>query len=232
MMEESETPTRKPRWEGQPPGPWHSFKPVLTLWIMLLAINGVIGLIVHFTDNTSPALDLIAYCVFAIVVLVFLAKAADEFLPLVKRLGVTRTNWWLVPAALVVVWIFMTAYMACIKYIGLEEQSYLDDYRKYHWPVWSAFLLISLAPGVVEELAFRGFIMSRLMKLMKPYDALTLQAAMFSILHLNPLIFVSHFVMGWVIGFLRLKTSSLYPCILLHMLWNGFVVALEYFANV
>ena len=63
---------------------------------------------------------------------------------------------------------------------------------------------------------------------MRPVDAMLLQAAMFSILHLAPLSFASHFVMGLGLGWLVVRTRSLYAGMLLHALWNGMIVWLEY----
>lgn len=50
---------------------------------------------------------------------------------------------------------------------------------------------------------------------------------MFSILHLSPIIFPSHFLMGLALGFLRMRSKSLYPGMLLHGGWNAWVVSQE-----
>ena len=81
-----------------------------------------------------------------------------------------------------------------------------------------------------EELAFRGVIQSRLERVMNRRDALIVQAAMFSALHMMPLVFVSHFVMGVGFGWLRNRTGSLWPGVLLHMAWNAWVLTEEWIA--
>ena len=58
-------------------------------------------------------------------------------------------------------------------------------------------------------------------------EALVVQAALFSVVHLLPLVFVSHFVFGLLLGQVRRWTKSLYPCVALHALWNASVFAGE-----
>jgi membrane protease YdiL (CAAX protease family) len=121
----------------------------------------------------------------------------------------------------------MWLYFKLALSIGIEQISYLSDFQKHNWPLWSAFILICLFPGIFEELAFRGYIMTSLEKVGGFKEALIIQAAMFSILHMLPTIFISHFVMGLLLGLIRQKTMSLYPGILFHTVWNAVVLVEE-----
>ena len=91
------------------------------------------------------------------------------------------------------------------------------------------FVLVSLMPAFVEELGFRGFIQSTLNHVFHEREAWLIQAALFSVLHLSPLIFPSHFLMGLCFGYMRLRTKSLYPGMALHASWNAFVLYKEIF---
>ena len=84
--------------------------------------------------------------------------------------------------------------------------------------------MISICPGVFEELAFRGVIQGRLEEIMRRKDALILQAALFSVMHLLPSAYVSHFLIGLGLGFLRMRCRSLYPAMIVHALWNAVTV--------
>lgn len=81
-----------------------------------------------------------------------------------------------------------------------------------------------LHPSLFEELAFRGIIQTQLERLLGTRHALLVQAALFSVLHLLPMMFVSHFVMGLAFGYLRRRTASLYPGMILHASWNSLVI--------
>jgi len=45
---------------------------------------------------------------------------------------------------------------------------------------------------------------------------------------LAPLAFPSHFLMGLCFGYLRTRSRSLYPGMLLHAAWNAFVLMAEF----
>lgn len=100
-------------------------------------------------------------------------------------------------------------------------------FTKAHWPVWSIFALISVEPGIVEEIAFRGIIQTKLAEILSTREALLLQAALFSVLHLSPAIFVSHFVMGLLLGWVRLRSRHIYYGMILHAAWNAICVLKE-----
>jgi membrane protease YdiL (CAAX protease family) len=69
--------------------------------------------------------------------------------------------------------------------------------------------------------------MSRLEKVGSVREALIIQAAMFSVLHMFPAIFISHFIIGIILGAVRLRSGSLYPGMLIHAVWNGIAIAGE-----
>ena len=53
------------------------------------------------------------------------------------------------------------------------------------------------------------------------------QAALFSVLHSSAVIFSSHFAMGLVFGWLRMRTGSLIASMILHAAWNAANILLE-----
>jgi len=161
------------------------------------------------------------------VTLGFAASAGGFVGPSMRRTGFTASTWWYPLVVLAGMWVFMTGYMKLLTLLGVESLAYLDSYHEAKWPLWSAFVLVSVCPAFFEEIAFRGVIQSRLQTVMNARDAIIVQAAMFSVLHMAPLIFVSHFIMGLGFGILRHKTGSLWPAILAHMVWNAGVLMEE-----
>ena len=148
--------------------------------------------------------------------------------PLIRRWGNNGLKSFVsVIGGLLLFYIFMWLYIKLAASIGIDQISYLKDFREHNWPIWSAFFLICLCPGVFEEIAFRGFIMSSLEKVGSRREALVIQAAMFSILHMLPAIFISHFIMGLLLGVIRQRSRSLYPGMLFHAAWNTIVLLEE-----
>ncbi len=86
---------------------------------------------------------------------------------------------------------------------------------------------IALVAPVFEEMLFRGAIEGHLLRTWKnPYAAILVSALIFGVIHLNPAQIPYAFVLGLVLGWLYWRTSSLLPCILLHLVNNGLSVAL------
>jgi membrane protease YdiL (CAAX protease family) len=130
-------------------------------------------------------------------------------------------------AGLVFIAGFARVYFPALRWLGFPFVRYTDIYVEAGLPIWSVYLLISLAPAVCEELVFRGYISARLSDLLSPNETLIVQAALFALLHLSPVIFPSHLLMGVVLGIIRRRSGSLYPSMLTHAAWNAYVVFSE-----
>jgi len=211
--------------DGEQKSPWQWIAPAIGLWVVLLAINGALGLFGHLFDISSPYFDLGAQGLSAFFILVLCFEAGKQLKPLLRRFG-CRGIWSYIEiiGALIFIFVFMWLYFKLASFFGISELTYLDDFKNHNWPVWSTFIVVCLLPGIFEELAFRGYIMMRLEKVGSEKEALILQAAMFSILHMLPAVFISHFVIGLILGMVRLKCRSLYPGMLIHTLWNAIVI--------
>ena len=121
----------------------------------------------------------------------------------------------------------MGAYFVLIQRAGAPILHITTTYKQFGWPVWSMFLLVSAMPAIFEELAFRGVIQSALERVLGEREAWLIQAALFSVLHLLPMMFLSHFVMGLCFGYMRRRSKSLYPGMILHGGWNALVLYQE-----
>jgi sodium transport system permease protein len=86
---------------------------------------------------------------------------------------------------------------------------------------WQVLLLMAVLPPICEELAFRGFILSGLRHVGHKWWSIGLSAAAFGAVHLFLQQKISAAAIGVVIGFLAVQTSSLWPCIVYHVLHNG-----------
>lgn len=202
-------------------------KSALGLWITLLSITTVSSLLAIQLHWVSLWYEVWMSLIFAVTVLIFCWPHRVALKPLFTTRPITTRNAWCVPVAGATCALFFWLYFSGLERVGIEARRLSDDYMLAGWPTWSMFLLVSFAPGFTEELGFRGLIQTQLERVMRAKDAWLVQAAMFSVLHLSPVIFISHFVMGLAFGWVRLRTGSIYPSMLLHMLWNAGVLCLE-----
>jgi sodium transport system permease protein len=93
----------------------------------------------------------------------------------------------------------------------------------------TALLLLAGIVPVCEEVAFRGFILSGLQKGHRAFSAIVLSAFLFGFMHVLLSVtqqLVNATLLGLVLGLLAVRSGSLLPGILFHMVNNGLVVAL------
>jgi membrane protease YdiL (CAAX protease family) len=119
------------------------------------------------------------------------------------------------------------AYFEVVCRMGFEVERVVDPYVARGWSPWSIYVLMCVAPAAVEEVAFRGLTMERLGRVVSSREAWVIQAAVFAVLHLSPVIFLSHFIIGLLLGWLRRRTQSLYPGMFLHAAYNALIVTAE-----
>jgi len=82
-------------------------------------------------------------------------------------------------------------------------------------------------PAIVEEIAFRGLVQHWLHAAIRPRNAIIFASFLFTVLHFSVLSFPYLFAVGALLGWVKWKTGSLYPSILIHFLHN--FVVIEYF---
>jgi membrane protease YdiL (CAAX protease family) len=86
-------------------------------------------------------------------------------------------------------------------------------------------LLLMIIIAVGEEMVFRGYILNNLMQSLNRWLALTISAALFSLMHSNnPAVdivaMMNLFIGGLLLGINYIFTKNLWFSILLHTLWN------------
>ena len=86
---------------------------------------------------------------------------------------------------------------------------------------WAIILVFALAPAVIEELAFRGFILSGLQSLGNNVKAIIISSILFGVAHSILQQSIITFFVGLVIGYIAVRTASIIPCILFHFTHNA-----------
>ncbi len=92
------------------------------------------------------------------------------------------------------------------------------------WSTWKQFLFIALTPAICEEILFRGFALRPLEKAFGAKWAIILTAIAFAIVHLDFVRLVPTFALGLAFGYTAVKTRSIFPSMVLHLLNNSFAL--------
>jgi membrane protease YdiL (CAAX protease family) len=95
-------------------------------------------------------------------------------------------------------------------------------YEQMTWQAAIPFVLfISLAPGIGEELLFRGYMQKRLLERWSPTAAILVTSLLFGLMHVTPHSVANAFVIGLFLGVLAWRTGSVWPGVVCHAFING-----------
>ena len=204
---------------------WKKIKLIGLLFGLLLASSFVLGIASRFGEFSWP--EIIVVATDALIVLIFATVCRRRIIPLLRLPEASRRSVLEMTVMGVGFFVSMGIYFAVLQRLGVPMIRVSDHYRKAGYDLFVVFALVSLLPALVEELAFRGVIQSTLEDIFSARDAAIVQAAMFSVLHLSPIVFPSHFIMGLCFGYARSRWRSLFPGMILHASWNALVVYQE-----
>lgn len=82
-------------------------------------------------------------------------------------------------------------------------------------------LLVAVTPAICEELAFRGFILSGLRRMGHKWTAIAICSVLFGVAHGILQQSLAATVVGMVIGYIAVKTNSLWPAVAYHFVHNS-----------
>jgi len=95
--------------------------------------------------------------------------------------------------------------------------------------VWFGILRVVILAPIVEELIFRGLIFSGFQRIYPGILAIFFSALLFALFHLNPWQLGPTFLLGLLLGYIRLRTGSLLAAIFTHALHNGMIFLSVYY---
>ena len=111
------------------------------------------------------------------------------------------------------------------KYLEALSQLY-----KMNETPWKVFMAIALLPGICEELLFRGFII-RFFEKYSVRWAVVISAILFAAYHLDPFRFVPVLLLGLLLGYLAIRSGSIYASMFSHIIINGIAFVLVTYSN-
>lgn len=204
----------------------------LGLLFVLYFVNLVIGFIFPSYGTaltTWVTVHLAAACAFFTVWVMGLRKAASPL----SAIGLTRPGTSpgvtaaLTIAALAFSIIASFVYGFVVDRLGIEAlrpPEIDDDVIFYGFGVLLTLEALALVTPLSEEVMFRGFVLRGLLNRIGPGPAVVSTAVVFSVFHLDAGTIIPIFFTGLALGWLYIKTGSLWPCIVAHGSQNAIVV--------
>ena len=105
---------------------------------------------------------------------------------------------------------------------GLQS-SYEVIAGQYTHEFFAVLLSVCLISPIIEELFFRGVLWRLVRRFSDVTCAFFVTSIAFAFAHVDPLHIVGVFPIGLYIGYLRLRSNSIFPSILAHVLNNSLV---------
>ena len=104
-------------------------------------------------------------------------------------------------------------------------------------PFWIVLLTGAVAPAIAEEFFFRGFVLSAFRSKLSAYRSVLFSSLLFGLFHviagsvLSIEKFLPTIILGVALGYVAIRTGSLWPGILLHTLHNGLIFSMSRFTE-
>lgn len=121
-----------------------------------------------------------------------------------------------------------------INYIFPVSEAYLEVMQNLitvqEKGLWFTIFVVGVLPGICEEVMFRGFILSAFRKKGLWYGII-LTAVLFGAFHLDPFRFLPVTLLGIWLGYLAVKTNSLFIPILAHFAQNSLAILITNYAE-
>ena len=207
---------------------------------ILVALAGLgLGLIfLRFAVGNEGVESALAFNVSLMLIVVMMFSTAWFFGPAMhgggaRSLGLIPSqtsrsmSWLLPPAVLVAVLLFNAAYVSVVTQLGIDflkpQELPFHDYSPPALAITG--VMVILAGPFAEEVFFRGFVLSGLTRRWGPVVGLLVSAAIFSLAHASMAIIIPIFVAGALIGWLYLRTGSLWSCVWVHGAQNAVAFA-------
>ena len=100
-------------------------------------------------------------------------------------------------------------------------QQLMDNILSGSPGVWAIIAVIAIAPAIIEELAFRGFILSGMQSIGSNFKAIIFTSILFGVAHAVFQQTIITFFVGCVLGFIAVRTGSIFPCMAYHAVHNS-----------
>jgi len=141
-----------------------------------------------------------------------------------RRFSLGQTLLWLIVLLLGIFAINnLYQYVISVLHLNIQtnDQVLLAHSKEAPLTTYATLIAAVIVAPICEEVFFRGFVFPGLCRGMPVGWAIVLSALLFATTHADPGSFIVLFAIGLALAFLRWRTHSLWPGIMLHALNNG-----------
>jgi membrane protease YdiL (CAAX protease family) len=200
-------------------------------WIALAAALAALNYAGNLLSEDEPRDDLLYLWSSAVAGLIQYAIIGAVLLAIARglpreALGLRRPDSWrraigLIAASLVGIWL-IAAVLNVFLQAGEEQGLVPESWDGDRWAPFAAnFVVIAVFAPVVEELMYRSVGLALVGAAMSTAAAVGVTAVAFGLAHGLFVALPVLTLFGAILGWLRIRTNSVVPCIVLHGIFNG-----------
>ena len=168
---------------------------------------------------TIGGIAALAYCGFRLI-----DHRLPETAPSPTKLAIALPLWTLACISVGAIWITMLRSVPPLR--SLQETAESAAAIQVDVSSWQIVLLATVAAPIIEELVFRGFVLRIMQTIWSTRSAVFANALLFAVVH-PALSFPAVFLLGLGCATLYTKTQRVWPCIVLHAIYNAAIVAMQ-----
>ncbi len=114
-----------------------------------------------------------------------------------------------------------------VKFMPTDELIESFDYIFSQTTLTQQIIIMAAVPAVIEELFFRGVILSSLMKKTNIIIAVFISSLLFSLMHFSLIKIFPTFLLGGIFAYVVYKTNSIIPAMVLHFMNNSISIIVQ-----
>ncbi len=141
-----------------------------------------------------------------------------------RKANIGQTLGWLIVLMVAIYGVnILYQYLISALHLNIQtnDQVLLAQSKYAPLSTYASLLVATFVAPICEEVFFRGFVLMGLARGMPTGWAILISSLLFALAHGDPASFAVLFIIGLALAFLRWRTRSLWPSILLHILNNG-----------
>ncbi len=195
-----------------------------------------------YIKNYKSTDDWMVYVVLPVIILTLMIGFTVVLVGLIPKLAAFDCRWFRWSRREFVVFLFLPfgiiMSVLIVRFLGYrfglpgtEPVTRFENgsYVCYYIPLFVWLMIrISILGPVAEEIFWRGYVQSTLMRICHPVLAVLSQAALFGLVHFRPALgFLQVFLFGLIFGIWCYRRKTLLPVIIMHIAFNSFMVLNE-----
>jgi len=108
-----------------------------------------------------------------------------------------------------------------------KEFSYYNVFRSHDYGAYILYISVALFPALFEELAFRGYLMQKLLNIFGEKETIYITSILFFFIHFSMVSFFWMLPFGILLAHVRIRENTLWYGVVLHFFFNFTVCLTE-----